>query len=144
MPVPHGLRIHGVRVTRRALILVVVLVIVALSYASTLRVYVQQQHDLAVANQQVADESARLASLQSQLASWNDPAYVEAQARDRLGWVMPGDTGYRVVDDNGKPVGGGAIDSQLTPAATGPATAWWDRLWGSVETADAPKPQATP
>ena len=141
---PRGLRFHGMRFTRRALIVVVVLVILVLSYASTLRVYLDQQHDLAVADQEISERSAQIADLQNQLDQWDDPAYVEAQARDRLGWVMPGETGYRVVDENGQLVGDGVvIDSQqILPPGEHPET-WWDRLWGSVQTADAPQRKVT-
>jgi hypothetical protein len=30
---------------------------------------------------------------------WSDPAYIEAQARDRLVYVFPGDFTYLVIDD---------------------------------------------
>ena len=54
-------------------------------------------------------------------ASWpagHDPDYVRTQARERLGWVVPGETGYRVVGADGKPLGGGLRSSprRLRPA----------------------------
>ena len=33
-----------------------------------------------------------------------DDEYVKAQARERFGWVMPGETSYQVIDRNGKPL----------------------------------------
>jgi cell division protein FtsB len=121
----------------------VVVVVLALSYASTIRLYFTQQHDLAVAEQQIAERTARVAQLQSQLDRWNDPAYVEAQARARLNWVMPGEAGYTVVDASGNVVPGTATEDEAateTAAATGP---WWDRLWKAVQTADAPVRKVT-
>ena len=141
-PESRGLRIKGLRVTRRALALVIVLVVLALSYASTLRVYINQQHDLAVTEQLIRDQRAQVADVRSQLAQWNDPVFVTTQARQRLGWVMPGETGYRVVDDDGQPIDGGAIiDSErvLPPEET--LDTWWERMWGSVAAADAPAPK---
>ena len=139
---PHGLRIKGLRVTRRALALVVVLVVLALSYASTLRVYINQQHELAVTEQQIRDQLAQIADLQSQLAKWDDPVFVKTQARERLGWVMPGETGYRIVDDAGQPIDGGAVigSERTLPPNEHPDT-WWERMWGSVAAADAPAPK---
>ena len=74
------------------------------------------------------------------MARWDRPDYVRTQARERLGWVVPGETGYRVVDANGKPLGGGAEITADTPEPQKPQDAWWDKLWGSVEAADKPAP----
>ncbi len=129
----------GLRFTRRALVLALVLVVLAISYAGSLRIYVSGAHDLAVAEQEIRDRQAQISDLQAELARWDDPAYVKAQARDRLGWVLPGETGYRVVDDNGNPLGGGVV--LASGDRTDPDAAnqhWWDRMLGSLATADHP------
>jgi cell division protein FtsB len=128
-------------VTTRAIALAVVILVLTISYASSLRIYFAQAHDIATTKQQIAQSQNRIADLQTELARWNDPAYVKSQARERLGWVVPGETGYRVVeDDGGKALGGGAeIDSSAKKAAP-PGDAWWAKLWGSVEAADKPAP----
>ena len=136
-----GLRpgFRGGAVTRRMLVLVVVLLLLAVSFASSLRIYLGQQHELAVAEQAIRDRTAQVSELQSELARWDDPDYVKTQARERLGWVMPGETGYRVIGDDGEPLGGGVTiltDQQLPAGEHEPM--WWDRIWGSIETADAP------
>ena len=130
---------RGLHLTRRASVLLLVVVVLAISFGQSLRIYLSQQHDLAVAQQQIRDRSTQIADLESELARWNDPEYVKAQARDRLGWVMPGETGYRVVGADGKPIGGGVvIESEQALPAGEHDPVWWDRLWGSVRTADAP------
>jgi len=130
---------RGLHLTRRATILVLVVVVLAISFGQSLRIYLSQQHELAVAQQQIRDRSAQIADLETELSRWNDPEYVKAQARDRLGWVMPGETGYRVVGADGKPIGGGVvIESEQALPAGEHDPVWWDRLWGSVRTADAP------
>ena len=140
VPVWH----RGLRLTRRALVMVIVVVVLAISFAGTLRIYLSQQHDLAVAEQQIRERSDQIADLQAELARWNDPDYVKAQARDRLGWVMPGEIGYRVVGEDGKPLGGGVvIESEQKLPAGEHDPVWWDRLWGSVQTADAPTRKVT-
>lgn len=129
----------GLRLTRRALVMVIVVLALAISFGGSLRIYLSQQHDLAVAEQEIRERSAEIADIQAELARWDDPDYVKAQARDRLGWVMPGETGYRVVGADGKPLGGGVVitSEQRLPAGEHDPV-WWDRLWGSVQTADAP------
>ena len=129
----------GLRFTRRALVLALVLVVLAISYAGSLRIYFSGASDLALANQEIRDRQAQISDLQAELARWDDPMYVKAQARERLGWVLPGETGYRVVDDNGNPLGGGVVLS--SGSGTDPDTVnqhWWDRMVGSLATADHP------
>ena len=74
---------------------------------------------------------------------WDDPDYVRTQARERLGWVVPGETGYRVVDADGKPLGGGSEITAGTSRRDRRRSAWWSKLWGSVEAADKPAPPKT-
>ncbi len=125
--------------TRRALAVLSVLLVLALSYANSLRIYLDQQRDLATATQQIQERTERIAQLEDELQRWNDPAYVKAQARQRLGWLLPGETGYRVVGADGKPLGTGVVldSTNELPPGEHPAM-WFDRLWGSVETADNP------
>lgn len=134
----------GARITGRALVLVAVFVLLGLSYASSLRIYLDQQHQLALADQQIAERTAKIAELRAELDRWEDPNFVRAQARDRLGWVMPGEIGYQVVDENGEPIGTGVTleaEQQLPAGEHDPM--WWDRMWGSVQTADAPVRKVT-
>jgi cell division protein FtsB len=136
--------LRGLRVTRRAMVLGLVLVVLALSYGGSLQIYLGQQHDLAVAEQQIRDRTAQVADLETELDRWDDPDYVRAQARARLGWVMPGETGYRVVGADGEPIGGGVtLESERGLAEGERAPVWWDRLLGSIETADAPARKVT-
>ncbi len=117
-----------------------VLLILTISYANSLRIYVAQSREIAATQQEIVERQQRITALQGEVAQWDDPAYVKQRARDRLGWVVPGETGYRVVDKNGKPLGGGSeIGKARMPPSTKP-DAWWLRLWGSVEGADQPAP----
>src|SRR5206468_7960251 len=81
-----------------------------------------------------------ITDLQAQIARWNDPAYVATQARERLGWLVPGETGYTVVGADGKPLGGGLTLDSSSPSGPGQQQMWWDRMWGSVAAADRPAP----
>ena len=129
--------------TTRAIALAVVFLILTISYASSLRIYFAQSAQIATTKQRISASQERIAELQTDLARWDDPEYVRTQARARLGWVMPGETGFRVVGPDGQPLGGGA---EITPAQqpAAPQDAWWDKMWGSVEAADRPAPAPTP
>ena len=117
-----------------------VLLILTISYASSLRIYFAQAHEIAATKAEIANRQQRISDLESEVARWDRPDYVRTQARERLGWVVPGETGYKVVDANGKPLGGGAEISADAQEAEKPRDAWWAKLWGSVEAADKPAP----
>ena len=126
--------------TARAIALTVVLLILTISYASSLRIYYAQASDIAATKAEIAERQQRIVELEGELAKWQDDEFVKTQARTRLGWVVPGETGYKVVDAEGRPLGGGAeISGEVVPVAE-PGHAWWAKLWGSVAAADAPVP----
>lgn len=131
---------HGLRMTQRAIILALVLVVLLVSYATTLRVYFNQQYQMAEARRLIAEHEQSITALSDEIARWKDPEYVKIQARERLGWVVPGETAFRVIGPDGKPYGGGAQIGTATLPEGEYAKTWWDRMWASVATADDPTP----
>jgi hypothetical protein len=107
----------------------------------SVRAYLKQQETLQDLQGQVDDAQAQVDELQGQVARWNDPAYVIAQARDRLIYVLPGEIPYRVVDPEF--VSDPAVSDSAGPAgdapgeATEPVRPWFATLWGSIERAGA-------
>ena len=131
---------RGSSLTARAIALAVVLLILTISYATSLRIYFAQAHEIASTKAEIAERQLRVRELQGELARWGDDTYVRTQARERLGWVVPGETGYTVVGADGKPLGGGArIAAETTPDGSA-QDAWWFKLLGSVQAADRPAP----
>ncbi|MFV0407970.1 MAG: FtsB family cell division protein [Propioniciclava sp.] len=124
--------------TQRLLVFTGVLVLVALSFVSSLRVYIAQSGELAVARQQIEERSARADALQTELDRWADDSYVRAQARDRLGWLLPGEVGYRVIGRDGQVLDGSAEIQGIGNDQAGATEHWWERLAGSIEAADQP------
>jgi cell division protein FtsB len=125
------------RLTGRATVLVLVLSLLTISYASSLRAYLDQRDHIGDLKSQIALRQARIDDLEREKRRWEDPAYVRQQARD-LNYVMPGETAYVVLDEDGKP-----LDTEGTlsdPAAVAPKapTAWWSTAWKSVELAGNP------
>lgn len=127
-------------VTSRAIALAVVLLILTISYASSLRVYFNQRQDLAATRQQIIKSQADINNLSDEISRWNDPDYVRTQARIRLGWVLPGERGYRVIGADGKPITGGTEITGGTANQPAPKKAWYSKLMGSVQAADHPRP----
>ena len=94
------------QITQRAVALLVVVGLLIISYVGSMRIYLDQQSDMATARTQIAERQATIAQLEDELSRWNDPDYNKTQARERLGWVMPGEVGYRVIGTDGKVVSG--------------------------------------
>ncbi len=134
----------GLRMTQRAAILGVVIAVLLFSYATTLRVYFTQQYQIAQTRQQIQAHEQSISDLNDEIQRWQDPEYVKIQARERLGWVVPGEIGFRVIGPDGQPYGGGSqIGTTKLPDGEY-ATTWWDKMWGSVITADDPTPVDEP
>ena len=125
----------------RIIALVATFAVFLVSFVSGLSVYINQQKDIAQTRAEIAAQQSEIAQLQDELQRWQDPAYVRAQARDRLGWVMPGEIGYRVVDENGEVIGG-TVSSLDTTEETEPVV-WYEALWSSLVSADQPAPAPT-
>lgn len=135
---------RGLGVTRRAIALFVVLAILAISYASSLRIYLDTERANATNQQSIAQSQERIDDLNAELVRWDDPDYVRAQARERLGWVQPGDTGYRAIGPDGKPYGHQIDTVGSQPQTNEQPAQWWSKMWGSVRTADQPAPIPEP
>jgi len=132
------------RFTNRAAILLVVFAILVISYASSMRAYLQQRAHINELQAQIAQEEASIAAAQQEKRRWQDPAFIEQQARERFGWVLPGETAYQVLDENGDPLTG---EDQLTdPASVAPEPpeAWWSKIRESVDAADHPEKLVKP
>ncbi|OYO18107.1 hypothetical protein CGZ93_16270 [Enemella dayhoffiae] len=128
--------------TRRAVALFVVLAILVLSYASSLRIYLDTERQNAENRMAIQRSRERIDNLNGQLQRWEDPDFVRAQARERLGWVVPGETGYRVIGPDGKPIGTRIESQPRDPKTPQPAT-WWQQVWDSTRAADHPAPVPT-
>ena len=122
--------------TGRALVLGAVMVLLVVVLAAPLHRFVSSRSALAQAEQQRRQSQSQLAELRQQLNQWNDPAYVEQQARSRLQYAMPGDTVY-VVARPGQKSSLSAQTQQQTAPVRVPGGTWNQRLWGSVLTADS-------
>ena len=132
---------RGLRLTNRAIALILVVVVLALMYVSSIKVYFNQQADIARHEASILQHQQNIATLQDELNRWQDPNYVKTQARERLGWVMPGETGYKVVTSDGSLLAPSvSIGTTSTlPQGEHPAT-WWERLANSMAVADNPAP----
>ncbi len=127
------------RFTNRMAILVVVAAVLVVSYASSMRAYLQQRAHIGELRSQIKSSERDIAALEREKRRWQDDAYVENQARERFGWVLPGETSYQVIGRDGKPLE--HRDELTDPDTVGRTTpkAWWQKVEASREAADHPE-----
>jgi cell division protein FtsB len=116
-----------------------VLVILTLLIAPYLRPWLAQRSEIAAGAARVEALQREVDALTVQNQRWADTAFVKAQARQRLHFVMPGEVGYVVLDDSPKPAK--ATDPRLASAAVprrSPSQPWYSTLWQSVKIAGDP------
>lgn len=113
-----------------------------------MRAYLHQRAHIRELNAEIAGYDLEIRSAQAERERWKDNGFIEQQARARFGWVMPGETAYRVLDGNGKPLTGKDKLADPSTIAQGQAKpeAWWNKIGDSVKGADQPPkpPPATP
>jgi cell division protein FtsB len=119
---------------RRAAILAAVVCVLTLTIAGPVRTYLAQRTEM---KQLAASEKAlhaQIQDLEQQKAKLGDPVFIAAQARERLGFVMPGDTPYQVQ----LPPGAVGPSDQPGSSAQKPSSSdpWYTSLWRTI--ADTP------
>jgi len=129
---------HRPKLTGRAAALVLVLSVLMVSYASSFRAYLEQRAHLTELAERIDDSEANIKALEREKARWADPAYQREQARKKFGFVMPGEIGYTVIDENGEPLA--EVDTLDDPAVStdDAPPEWYDVAWDSVLLAGNP------
>ena len=95
------------------------------------KIWLAQRGEISSLQAQTRAQQQHVAALQHQEQQWQDPAYVEQQARQRLHYVKPGEKAY-IVLGKPKPAAPVAKPAPAAPTLSGP---WYSRLWQTVQLA---------
>ncbi|MFG1668634.1 septum formation initiator family protein [Streptomyces sp. Y7] len=117
------------RLTGRAALLALVVCSLVVALAYPIRQYVSQRAEIADLQREKEEAAQRVEDLRDIKARWQDDAYAEQQIRQRLHYVMPGETGYIVVDPDA------AKKSRTDRSAAD--RPWYANIWDGVDKADA-------
>jgi cell division protein FtsB len=124
---------RAANLTGRAAVLALVFCMLAISLAYPLREYLAQRGEIGDYRAKVTAQQQRVAQLEETQRRWQDPAYVKAQARARLHFVLPGEVQYVVLEPDEAPVPAAPLPpGRARPA---PERPWYTDLWHSVEVA---------
>ncbi|MFD5597409.1 septum formation initiator family protein [Streptomyces griseorubiginosus] len=117
------------RLTGRAALLALVLCTLVVALAYPIRQYVSQRAEISDLQREKAQAAERVEKLRDLKARWQDDVYAEQQIRQRLHYVLPGETGFIVVDPD-------AAKQSRTDlgAADRP---WYSNVWDGVDKSDA-------
>jgi cell division protein FtsB len=124
---------------RRVAILFAVICVLTLTIAGPVRTYFAQRtemHQLAASEAKLRNQ---ITQLEQQKVQLGDPAFIAAQARERLGFVMPGEVPYQVQLPPNDNEGGPPPAPSAAPPSEGP---WYSVLWHTI--ADQPHGIAPP
>ena len=90
----RSIRLSGFAIAALSLIVLFIVVL-----APSLRIFVEQQQQIAGLRADVQQEKSSVKGMKGELARWNDPSYVESLARERINYEYPGEYSYLVIDD---------------------------------------------
>lgn len=118
---------------RRAAILAAVVCVLTLTIAGPVRTYFAQRTEMKQLKATEQQLRAQIADLEQQKVKLADPVFIAAQARERLGFVMPGEIPYQVQLPPGAVVPG---TPDQEPEAVNRGQPWYTALWHTI--ADEP------
>ncbi|WP_053848207.1 septum formation initiator family protein [Streptomyces sp. NRRL B-24085] len=117
------------RLTGRAALLALVLCTLVVALAYPIRQYVSQRAEIADLQREKEQAAERVEKLRDLKARWQDDAYAEQQIRQRLHYVMPGETGFVVVDPDAAKQSRSDLGAADRP--------WYANVWDGVDKSDA-------
>jgi cell division protein FtsB len=117
------------RLTGRAALLALVLCTLVVALAYPIRQYVSQRAEIADLQREKAQAAERVEKLRDLKARWQDDAYAEQQIRQRLHYVLPGETGFIVVDPDAAKQSRTELGAADRP--------WYANVWDGVDKSDA-------
>jgi cell division protein FtsB len=124
----RNIRLSGFTLTMLILVILAVVVL-----APSLKLLVEQQQEMAALEAEVGEQRDSVNNLEDEVARWSDPAYIEAEARDRLLYVYPGEYSYLVID--GTTTATTADGAPISDSIQTTQVDWINSMLGSVLTA---------
>lgn len=105
--------VGGIRLSGFMAIMLSLVVLGAWVLVPTLGTYLDQRQRIVALEHSVQVTQQKIDELTAERERWNDPAYITAQARERLFYVKPGEVVYLIDND---------IDPAARPVNTGPVS----------------------
>ena len=91
--------VGGIRFSAFTAIMLGLVVLAAFVLVPTIGTYLDQRQQIAALEEAVQVTEQQVADLEAERERWSDPAYITAQARERLYYVTPGEVVYLIDND---------------------------------------------
>lgn len=118
-------------------VLITVVLIVLIAIAVPLRNYYSGREEIARLEASIESKKQQKTELEEKIDRYNDPAYVEQEARRRLGMMAPGETAWRIIDPR--------MQSDAITTSRGdeidPDTPWHTVIWDSLREIPEKQPE---
>ncbi|PJM73096.1 septum formation initiator [Bifidobacterium primatium] len=124
-------------------ITIIIVILGAIQLLSTFHTYALNLAELNSLKNEEASLIAQKEQLDNDIDRWGDDAYVTAQARERLGFVFPGERSIRILHPEA--VTGKTTDSDASSKSssdTEQKLPWYKDMFSSFEKADATPTQS--
>ena len=123
--------VGGIGLSVRVLGFVAIVTMLAVNLVPIGLQWIQQEQEYRAILAEVEQTKQHKAELTASLAGWDDPDYVAAQARSRLGFVRPGETQYTILD-----LPQSEVTEAETPKDRGVTKPWAALLLDSMKDSD--------
>ncbi|CAL8896864.1 FtsB family cell division protein [Kocuria varians] len=124
----------------RLVALIVVATLIVFLAAPTAKIFFDQRAQISQLRSSIASEQDQQQQLKREEQLWGDDSYVEQQARERMTYVMPGESAYVVL--GAQPGVHHGVESSAEQVEAG-KPAWGDGLWQSVVDSAYPQQDVT-
>ena len=119
-------------------VLITVVLVVLIAVAVPLRNYYEGRSEIARAQASIEALEQQKGELEADIKRYQDPGYVEQEARRRLGALEEGEQAWRIIDPRMTP------SNPLTADGASDDRSWPEVLWDSLRTAPAAEPEPQP
>ncbi len=122
----------------RLVVMCAVLMVLVVLLAPAMRTWVDQKRQIQALEEKIARQKQTVSELKREQLAWKDPAFIKAQARERLKYVAPGERAFTTLDQ--RP----GSTSTPSPGSDSPAAqpkppeqsqAWFGMIWESTQNA---------
>ena len=130
--------VGGIRLSGFMVIMLSLVVLGAWVLVPTLGTYLDQRQRIAALEHSVTVTQKQIDDLKAERARWNDPAYITAQARQRLFYVKPGEVVY-LIDNDIDPAARPVEQAKVSDTVQEKSSDWAGQLLRSVTEAGLAK-----
>lgn len=108
------------------------MVLVVAMFVPTANAWISQQRQIRALEAQIDEDRQEVAALEAERTRWQDPAYLERQAREKQFYVRPGEKAHVVIDPSAETKSGPETVEEGEIALPKNDRPWYDEMIDSL------------